>query len=87
MLETVIQDSDFASCSSNNENSYIIYKQQLQELREIEEALKSIEKGTYGICQMCEEDINPERLKIKPFAKYCINCREFIEKETKQIRG
>ena len=30
---------------------------------------------------MCEEPINPERLKIKPFAKYCIDCREIIEKE------
>jgi len=33
---------------------------------------------------LCEEPINPERLKIKPFAKYCIDCREFLEKEAKK---
>jgi len=78
------EDGDFAACSTNNENNYLIYKKQLQELKEIEEALITIKKGTYGICQMCEEEINPERLKIKPFAKYCIDCREFLEKEAKK---
>jgi DnaK suppressor protein len=77
------EDGDFAACSTNSENNYLIYKKQLQELKEIEEALLAIEKNTYGICQMCEEPINPERLKIKPFAKYCIDCRELIEKENK----
>jgi len=80
----VKEDSDFASCSENSTNNYLIYKQQLNELKEVEEALISIEKGTYGICKMCEEPINPERLKIKPFAKYCIDCREFLEKEAKK---
>jgi DnaK suppressor protein len=74
------EEADFATCSANNENNYLIYKQQLKELKEIEDALDKIEKGSYGICEMCEEKINPERLKIKPFAKYCIDCREFIEK-------
>jgi DnaK suppressor protein len=75
------EDSDFASCSTNSENNYRIYQQQLKELEEIEEAFENLKKGKYGICQMCEEPINPERLKIKPFAKYCIDCREIIEKE------
>jgi DnaK suppressor protein len=75
------EDIDFASCSTNNENNYLIYKQQLQELKEIEIALKSIENGTYGICKMCEEPIDTERLKIKPFAKYCVNCRELMEQK------
>jgi len=77
------EEGDFASCSVNNENNFIIYKQQEKELRQIELALKEIEDGTYGICKMCEEPINPERLKIKPYARYCIDCREFIEKNSK----
>jgi len=77
------EEGDFASCSTNSENNYIIYQRQKQELLEIEEALKAIKEGNYGICQMCEEPINPERLAIKPFAKYCIDCREIIEQESK----
>ena len=77
------EEVDFASCSSNNENNFLIFEKQQQELKEIEEALIAIKDGEYGICKMCEEAINPERLKIKPFAKYCIDCREIIEKERK----
>jgi len=76
------EDADFASCSVNSESNFYIYQQQLNELEEIEIALKKIDKGEYGICEMCEEEINPERLHIKPFAKYCIDCREIIEKES-----
>jgi DnaK suppressor protein len=77
------EEGDFASCSTNSENNYILYQKQKQELLEIEEALKAIKEGRYGICQMCEEPINPERLEIKPFAKYCIDCREIIEQDSK----
>ncbi|NPA55820.1 MAG: RNA polymerase-binding protein DksA [Epsilonproteobacteria bacterium] len=76
------EEIDFANNSINAESSYILYNQLQHELLEIEEALSNIEKGVYGICQMCEEPINPERLKIKPFAKYCITCREIIEKNS-----
>jgi len=77
------EEADFASCSSNSENNFLIYKKQQQELNEIEEALEALKNGEYGVCKMCEEPINPERLEIKPFAKYCIDCREIIEQESK----
>ena len=47
---------------------------------EIEESLKQIKDKSYGICNLCEEPINIERLKVKIFAKYCIPCREEMEK-------
>ncbi|MEA3354110.1 MAG: RNA polymerase-binding protein DksA [Campylobacterota bacterium] len=70
---------DFAEASSDSFTSGIIVNQQKQELKEIEEALKSIEAGTYGICEMCDESIAIGRLKAKPFAKYCTDCREIHE--------
>jgi len=76
-------DGDFAAASMDSGRDYQIYLKQKQELKEIEEALKRIEEGRYGICEMCDEPISEERLKIKPYAKYCIICREIIEKEGK----
>ncbi|MEA3554131.1 MAG: RNA polymerase-binding protein DksA [Campylobacterota bacterium] len=72
-------DLDFAEASSDSFTSGIIVQQQKQELKEIAEALKSIENGTYGICDMCDESIAIGRLKAKPFAKYCTDCREIHE--------
>jgi len=75
---------DLAITSMDSGREYQIYLKQKKELEEIDEALKRIEDGTYGICEMCEEKIQEERLKIKPFAKYCIICREIIEKENNE---
>ena len=76
-------EADFAAASMDSGRDYQIYVNQKKELEEINEALKKINEGRYGICEMCEEPIQEERLKIKPFAKYCIICREIIEKEGK----
>lgn len=70
---------DFAESSSDSFTSGIIVQKQQQELKEIEDALENIESKGYGICQMCDEEIAFERLKAKPFAKYCTDCREIHE--------
>jgi DnaK suppressor protein len=75
---------DFAAANMDSGRDYQIYINQKRELEEINAALKKINEGTYGICEMCEDPIQEERLKIKPFAKYCIICREIIEKEGKK---
>ena len=72
-------DLDFAEASSDSFTSGIIVNQQKQELKEIDEAIKNIENKTYGICEMCDETIAIGRLKAKPFAKFCTDCREIHE--------
>lgn len=72
-------DLDYAEASSDSYTSGIIINQQKQELKEIDDALKSIENNTYGICEMCDEPISIGRLKAKPFAKFCTDCREIHE--------
>jgi len=77
-------EADFASSSLGRAVDNAILSQQARELAEIELALDKIKENLYGICEMCEEEINIERLKVKIFARYCITCREVIEKEQKQ---
>lgn len=73
-------EGDYASVSSNNMVETAIGSQQQMELYEIESSLAKIKSGNYGICDMCEEPIGVQRLKVKPHAKYCIDCREIAEK-------
>jgi DnaK suppressor protein len=75
-------DADFAEVSSDSFTEGLIANQQKAELLEVEVALKKIEDGTYGVCQMCDELIPINRLRAKPFAKFCTTCREVHEKET-----
>jgi DnaK suppressor protein len=43
-------------------------------------ALDQIEKGEYGICMSCGEQISPRRMEVRPFSRYCIECKIDIEK-------
>lgn len=45
-------------------------------LKDINSALEKIKKGKYGICDKCGKEINEERLKVNPGAKFCISCKE-----------
>lgn len=49
-------------------------------LFEIDEAIRRIEKGTYGICEMTEDPINIERLEALPYVRYSIKAQSDIEK-------
>lgn len=73
-------EGDHASVNNSSMIESAIVRQQEQELREINAALGKIATGGYGICAMCEDDIGFQRLKVKPHACYCIDCREIIEK-------
>jgi len=73
-------EGDHAAVNNNSMIESAIYEQQLQELTEINNALSKIKNGGYGICEMCEDDIGFQRLKVKPHAVYCIDCREIVEK-------
>jgi DnaK suppressor protein len=48
-------------------------------IAKIDEALEKIEKGTYGICELCGKEIEEERLKARPVASYCIECKRKLE--------
>jgi len=46
----------------------------------VEEALNRIDRGEYGYCQQCGEDINLKRLEVQPWARHCVRCQELEEK-------
>jgi len=54
---------------------------------EIEEALKRIDLGTYGMCEMSGKPIAHPRLEALPFARYTVECQSQIEKQGKVTRA
>ncbi|NQU78007.1 TraR/DksA C4-type zinc finger protein [Candidatus Falkowbacteria bacterium] len=45
-------------------------------LRDIDQALKKVEQGSYGVCELCEQPIEEGRLKVFPAAISCVNCQK-----------
>ena len=50
-------------------------------LREVEESLKRIIAGNYGICEICQKKIPDERLEALPFTRFTVDCQERFEKK------
>jgi DnaK suppressor protein len=84
MSESASDDADFAEISSDSFNMTAIRNKQMEELQDINLALNKIDDGTYGVCDMCDEQIGLPRLKIKPHARFCIHCRPIYEKSLKE---
>lgn len=78
-----LDEADEAAMSMKNTLDGLIFKHHHKELEYIERALEKIENGEYGICEMCDEPISIQRLKAKPHARFCIICREIVEKDLK----
>jgi DnaK suppressor protein len=54
-------------------------------LRQIHRALSRIANGTYGVCLHCEEEILPKRMAAVPWAAFCIQCQEKIDRREIEI--
>lgn len=50
-------------------------------LSEVETALKKIDNGNYGVCEVCHKEINEERLDVRPYTRLCIQCENDYEQK------
>ena len=77
---------DQASSERDRELGLLLSDREREKLHTIDEALLKIEDGEYGICEECEEEIPIGRLKVVPFARYCVKCKADIEKQQAQTK-
>jgi DnaK suppressor protein len=54
-------------------------------LTKLDLALKKIEEGTFGVCEICEEPIGKKRLEARPETTLCIKCKEDQEREERTM--
>lgn len=71
------RSADFSEQTTECENDEVldeIHHEAKHELSLVKQAISRINDGSYGICQHCQEEINPERLAALPYTTTCINC-------------
>lgn len=49
-------------------------RRQETQLTRIKAALERIDNGEFGYCASCDEEINPNRLKVDPANPFCVDC-------------
>lgn len=78
--------AEIGTDSFERETALRVYRNESEELREIDEALKRIEDGSYGTCQGTGNPIPKKRLEAFPTARYCVEYQAELEKEAR-IQG
>lgn len=68
--------ADIATETYEMEKNMALRKQSLHRINQIDQALERIERGDYGRCALCGEEIGAERLEIQPEADTCLECSE-----------
>ncbi len=66
------------------EKNVALVSQLESRLARVQAALRSIEKGKYGICERCNKEIPTERLEVRPDATLCVTCQAEVEKLIKR---
>ena len=79
--------ADLASDQYEQEYSIGLLENQEKMLEEVTEAINRIVRGTFGVCEVCKEDIGRERLKAVPYARYCIKHAEQMQREEGVLPG
>jgi DnaK suppressor protein len=81
-----MHQADAGSDAYDRDFALSLLSQEQDALYEIEEALKRVDAGTYGICEMSGKPIPHARLEAIPFARFTVECQTQIEKQKKAQR-
>jgi RNA polymerase-binding transcription factor DksA len=81
-----MHQADAGSDAYDRDFALSLLSQEQDALYEIDEALKRIELGTYGKCEMSGKPIPHARLEAIPFARFTVECQSQLERQSKASR-
>ena len=81
-----MHQADAGSDAYDRDFALSLLSQEQDALYEIDQALKRIELGTYGICEMSGKPMSHARLEAIPFARFTVECQSQLEKQNKASR-
>jgi DnaK suppressor protein len=81
-----MHQADAGSDAYDRDFALSLLSQEQDALYEIDQALKRIDLGTYGICEMSGKPIPRARLEAIPFARFTVECQSQLEKQNKASR-
>lgn len=71
---------DSTAADINRTMNLRLHSRKSRLIKKIKDALKRIEEGTYGYCDICGEKISLKRLEARPVTSKCIACKEAQER-------
>lgn len=76
LVDTANDDGDWAQVDISEDISLQRLSAHRKLMYNIDEAIRKIADGTYGVCEECGEEISEKRLLVLPTATLCVDCQE-----------
>jgi RNA polymerase-binding transcription factor DksA len=76
--------ADVGTDAMEREKAFLFASAEGRALYDLDEALRRLYGGTYGVCESCGKPIAPERLDVVPHARLCVPCKEREEKSARR---
>lgn len=78
-VDIVMDIEDLASKDLGEGVDYAVLEIRYRTYKDIADAFRRLEDGTYGVCEQCGSDIPVPRLQAEPFARLCVPCQQKFE--------
>ena len=75
--------TDLASLETDVSFSFHLKERESRLMKKISRALEKLNNGDFGVCEECSREISEERLKARPIAALCIECKRMQEAREK----
>ena len=82
-----MHQADAGSDAYDRDFALSLLSQEQDALYEIDEAIKRLELGSYGVCELCSKAIPHARLEAIPFTRFTVDCQSQLEKQRKLTRS
>ena len=88
LLESTTDSSEFIDQATHEADRTLRLRMRDREnklIRKINQSLARLEGGTFGVCEVCGEDISIKRLNARPVTTCCIACKNKMEAMEKSV--
>jgi DnaK suppressor protein len=86
MVERSADQLDEIQLASQRALAVCNLDREFNQLRDACAALRRIDEGSFGTCQECDEDIHAKRLAAVPWAAFCIQCQEAVDRNLDEMK-
>lgn len=70
------ESGEGATTTVDRERDLALAAAAVSAIMEVDEALEKLDRGSYGVCEICKEKIPRARLRALPYARLCVKCKE-----------
>jgi DnaK suppressor protein len=91
-IDSAMDSADQSALDVDQGIDYSLLEMKYEQYKDIADAFRKLQNGTYGLCEECGEEIDIKRLQVNPLARFCISCKtkkeeiERIQKEETRFK-